>query len=1373
MDYKWIFFFCTCLSLQCNFLIKNLNFLLVGILTTYKILGELPFYHIDTDSEQEFSEEENISIEKKSIKPPALNENEEAKKISRFELQKINVKRLMEDINTPTYSDVTPMVNSKIPFLIDGDALIMYAFLQENHETMLGDLGYHLSLEEFNKRMSLSPKLAVDVHSALILTCTEIVFFRANDLPCIDLCEINIDESLISSFHLDARRNLIILSKMCCQMLVETVSRVKPSIDEFVVNCDYSEFDARRAVVIIASSKFLSTDADVNFLKLILLSYASLEVLQLEHRCCPIFKFENDSLANVQDKIMNWMDCILYALQYCLKYQISLLWNNIADIWQATMFSYICHTIQDEISSGAELGHLKEAYEQYIHLVKRESSQTMDAYPILPYYPAKNGILLRKEEINETEKVDLHMVNNTFIRKYCGETFQNIKWQNQVCFSNTEEFDEIRHWHCNKPLTDDYDRVKDNFYWDKSLKTEEDFRYNEIKKQKQIARHAHYLYIYGCNLEGAEMTRIADGVYDADIGFTPDPWQAKFINAIRKNKSALVVAPTSSGKTFAAYYCMKRVLKESEDGIVVYVAPTKALVNQVEATVYSRFKDTKLRAGKAIVGVFTRDYRNNTLNSRILITVPQCLEILLLSPRRYTWLKNLKYAIFDEVHKLSGSEEGLVWERCLLLIRCPFLALSATISDVPNFYNWLVSNENFKREQDLLYGKTRNSYDVILVEHTERHTDLKKYVYDVPTGLQHYHPYCALNSKVLTEHDGIPITLHLSPEEVLQLFDVMHSNEALRFAEEDNIYNFFSRTCENGFINRNDVSKNLIEYTQYLMIEECENEVIANERRNQIRDEVDARRKQKAENKKLKIEKKKREKKEGNNEGEAKSQTIESSVILKNTGSKFKGVGIADSQDVIWLERRLLRFNCDPYFAAGLSYGVAYHHAGLNAKQRSTAEILFRLGIVKVVFATGTLALGIHMPCKSVVVFGDSPYLNSIEYHQMSGRAGRRGFDTEGNVIFMGLTKNRQDMLMTERLPKMLGNFPVSVTLIARLLLLVTKVTDNGKSSEEVTNITISRGLALLENSLIFKFKPNLKIQIKYFVDFAAQLLFRQGIYSDIGTPLKLAGIVNHLHYHEPANLVFSYLFRCGALRNLIESTKNTKDAEWLLIVVLSHLFARLKLHKIHLKRKFANSMVILEPLPDIIWKAIKKYNEEVKSLFNEYFISVARHLVDNDDTLPVSGIRITPLFTYEPEEELGTISATIRAACVKRTACSNFVALSGNDDTNLYTGTIISNIKHKICPGIKVVPLLDTDVIYNSYAADFYRHGILSAIRNDNGLKAGAEFTLLKDFCLVLTAIVVCLEEMVPANANDPVYTLFKRLSISFKDKFDNVFYE
>lgn len=104
------------------------------------------------------------------------------------------------------------------------------------------------------------------------------------------------------------------------------------------------------------------------------------------------------------------------------------------------------------------------------------------------------------------------------------------------------------------------------------------------------------------------------------------------------------------------------------------------------------------------------------------------------------------------------------------------------------------------------------------------------------------------------------------------------------------------------------------------------------------------------------------------------------------------------------------------YFYYTLFYrrGIALHHSGLLPVLKEVIEILFQEGLIKVLFATETFAIGLNMPARTVIftalrkfdgqVFR---YLSPGEYIQMSGRAGRRGLDDRGLVILM----------MNERIP--------------------------------------------------------------------------------------------------------------------------------------------------------------------------------------------------------------------------------------------------------------------------------------------------------------------------------------------------------------------
>ncbi len=95
-------------------------------------------------------------------------------------------------------------------------------------------------------------------------------------------------------------------------------------------------------------------------------------------------------------------------------------------------------------------------------------------------------------------------------------------------------------------------------------------------------------------------------------------------------------------------------------------------------------------------------------------------------------------------------------------------------------------------------------------------------------------------------------------------------------------------------------------------------------------------------------------------------------------------------------------------FVAQLEAGIAAHHAGMVPAFKEAVEACFVEGLIKVVFATETLAVGVNMPARTVVIekltkfTGDHhEMLTAGEYTQLTGRAGRRGIDDEGHAVVL------------------------------------------------------------------------------------------------------------------------------------------------------------------------------------------------------------------------------------------------------------------------------------------------------------------------------------------------------------------------------------
>lgn len=128
-----------------------------------------------------------------------------------------------------------------------------------------------------------------------------------------------------------------------------------------------------------------------------------------------------------------------------------------------------------------------------------------------------------------------------------------------------------------------------------------------------------------------------------------------------------------------------------------------------------------------------------------------------------------------------------------------------------------------------------------------------------------------------------------------------------------------------------------------------------------------------------------------------------------------------------------------------LKKGVVYHHSGLIPILKEIIEILYSKGLVKILFATETFAIGVNMPTKTVLFTDLEKFdnnglrlLRSDEYSQMSGRAGRRGLDKFGSVIILPtmelLSENSMRAMMVGKSPILNSKFQLSYQFVLKTL---------------------------------------------------------------------------------------------------------------------------------------------------------------------------------------------------------------------------------------------------------------------------------------------------------------------------------------------------
>ncbi|KAF2742177.1 P-loop containing nucleoside triphosphate hydrolase protein [Sporormia fimetaria CBS 119925] len=941
---------------------------------------------------------------------------------------------------------------------------------------------------------------------------------------------------------------------------------------------------------------------------------------------------------------------------------------------------------------------------------------------------------------------------------------------------------------------------------------------------------------------GPYFDRNMDSAPDARVPFEPDAWQRKVLDEIDAKRSLLVVAPTSAGKTFISFYAMKQVLEANNDDILVYVAPTKALVNQIAAEVQARFSKTYKYGGNSVWGIHTRDYRiNNPTGCQILVTVPHILQIMLLAPSNAkSWSERVKWIIFDEVHCLGQAEDGLIWEQLLLLAPCPIIALSATIGNPKEFSDWLTSTQR-------AIGN-----DLRMVSHPHRYSDLRKFLYTAPKSFKFeglperrgfaqlgldgrrdftfIHPVAALNhrSRGIPDDFGLeardcftlwqsmakhstpeyPIDKALDPSvalpSVIKKIDIINWEAKLKAVLREwladvtspfqKVYNDInadlhkveagtdleSKKAETAVDEEEDVDANKLDGILPLLTSLHEQDALPGIIFNYDRGLCEKMCKTLMEHlvsaetawketspkwksmlathemwKKAMAKADKRKppkvpKKSGKGDDEVLTKADLARETAEGEASPWAsfdpenpvdGFHFADHKkltqdDLAKHMKELIRREVPEWLLNGLRRGIGVHHAGMNRKYRQVVEILFRKGYLRVVIATGTLALGINMPCKTVVFSGDSVFLTALNYRQAAGRAGRRGFDMLGNVVFHGISTNKIRRLLSSRLPDLNGHFPITTTLVLRLF---TLLHDSKNSPFAIRSIN-----ALLSQPRLYLGGEESKMTVLHHLRFSIEYLRRQYLLDSRGAPLNLAGCVSHLYFTENSSFAFHTLLKDGYFHKLCaDIDKNPEKVLRELMLCMAHLFGRMQCRQadqdyIEEVVKKSPSIVFLPPLPETAAGVLRAHNQSTLDIFRAYVQTfVEQHVKQSDVALPLTGVKIGGDALPDTAQAL-----PIRPPTKVR---SPFVALSGYDDTFDTIHDLCTTARSGVFLEEAVVPHVglypeESDMPLNAYLYDFFMHGDVTALANANRVRAGDVWFVLNDFSLVLATIVTSL---------------------------------
>ncbi len=377
----------------------------------------------------------------------------------------------------------------------------------------------------------------------------------------------------------------------------------------------------------------------------------------------------------------------------------------------------------------------------------------------------------------------------------------------------------------------------------------------------------------------------------------------------------------------------------------IYTSPIKALSNQ-------KFRDFRTTYGEDEVGILTGDVQIKP-EAPCLVMTTEILRSMLY--RGADLIRDVEFVIFDEVHYVNDSERGVVWEEVIIMLpaHVNLILLSATVPNTMEFAGWV--------------GRTKKK-DIYVISTPKRPVPLEYFLF-LPTAGPNNNGELF---KVVDEHKKF----------LMQEWKRANDSTAAGKKELDKKL----RPTGRGTPMRGQATIKPVSTGRNASIGLYTHLVNQLKKRVLLPVVIFTFSKRKCE---------------------------EYADALANTD--LTGGSGEKSEIHVFIERSIVRLTGTDKelpqilrMRDMLSRGIGVHHSGLLPIMKEVVEILFARGLVKVLFATETFAMGVNMPAKTVVFSSTRKHdgknfreLLPGEFTQMSGRAGRRGLDTTGTVILM------------------------------------------------------------------------------------------------------------------------------------------------------------------------------------------------------------------------------------------------------------------------------------------------------------------------------------------------------------------------------------